>query len=84
MSAGWEAIDRLQESEALGPHAGRRLGPILTWEAAALRQGGRSKQKQVPHDAVSSCLVRILSITQLLVRQQNRVSSGLIHTLSTP
>jgi len=84
MQAGFEAIDLLQESEELVPHAGRSLVPILSWDAESLRQGCGIKQKQVTHDAVSSCLVSIISITQWMARQRKRVGSGIIHTLSTP
>ena len=63
MQAGFEAIDLLQESEELVPHAGRSLVPILSWDAESLRQGGRIKQKQGAHDAVSSDLVS-LSLSQ--------------------
>jgi len=84
LQAGFEAIDLRQESEALVPPAGRRLAPIRSWDAESLRQGCGIKQKQVTHGAVSSCLVSIISITQWMARQQKRVGSGIIHTLSTP
>jgi len=84
MQAGCEAIDLLQESEELLPHACRRLVPILSWDAESLRQGCGIKQKQVTHDAVSSCLASLISITQWMARQQKSVGSGIIHTLPTP
>ena len=58
---GFKGIDRLEESEKLVPHACRGLVPILSWDAESLRQGCGIKQKQVTHDAVSLCLVSIIS-----------------------
>ena len=77
MPAGCEAIALLQESEALLPHACRGLVPILSWDAESLRQGDGIKQKQVAHDAVSSCRVRIISSTQRMERPQKSVGSGI-------
>ena len=45
MQAGFEAIDLLQESEELVPHACRSLVPILSGDAESLRQGCGIKQK---------------------------------------
>ena len=84
MEAGFEALDLLEESEALVPHACRRLGPILSWDAASLRQGCGITQNQVTHDEVSSCLVSLISLTPWRARQQKSAGSGIIHTLSAP
>jgi hypothetical protein len=66
------------------PHAGWGRVSILSWDVESLRQGGGLKQKQIAHDAVSSCLVSLISITQRMARQQKSVGSGIIHTLPTP
>ena len=84
MQAGFEGIDPLQECEELVPHARRGLVPIRSGDTESLRQGCRIKQKQVAHDAVSSCLVSIISITPRRARQQKSVGSGIIYTLPTP
>src|SRR5215467_4681170 len=41
------------------PHARGGLVPILSWTAKSIRKGGRIKQKQGAHDAVSSDLVSL-------------------------
>ena len=84
MQTGFEGIDPLQERKELVPHACRGLVPILSWDAESLRPGCGIKQKQVAHDAVSSCFVSIISIIQRMARQQKSVGSGIIHTLPTP
>ena len=57
VQTGCKGLDRLQEGEDLVSHAYRRLPPILRWDAASIRKGGRIKQKQGAHGAVSSALV---------------------------
>jgi hypothetical protein len=81
---GFEGLDPLQEGEEVMPHARGSLVPILSGDAESLRKGNRIKQQQGAHDAVSSDLVRIISITQWLARQQNSVGNGIIQTLPTP
>ncbi len=41
------------------PHARGGLLPILSWDAESIRKGGRIKQKQGAHDAVSSYLASL-------------------------
>jgi hypothetical protein len=80
----FEGIDLFEESEKLMPHTCRGLVPILSWDAESLRKAYRIKQKQVAHDALSSCLVSIISSTQRIARQQKSVGSGISYTLPTP
>lgn len=63
VKTGFEGLDALQEGEEVRPHARRGLVPIRSWDTESLRKGGRIKQKQGAHDAVSSDLVR-LSLSQ--------------------
>ena len=84
MQAGFESIDLLQESEKLLPHACRGLMPILSWDAESLRQGCGIKQKQIAHDAVSSCLVSLISTTKCLAWQQKSVRCGTCLPWATP
>jgi hypothetical protein len=64
MQAGFEGIELLEEREQLVPHAGRGRVPILSRDAESRRQRGGSTQKQGTHEAVSSCLVGLISLTQ--------------------
>jgi len=59
VETGVEGLDALQEGEEVMPHTRAGLMPILSWDAESLRQGGRIKQKQGAHDAVSSDLVSL-------------------------
>ena len=70
METSGEGLDALQEGEAVRPHARRGRWPILSWEAETIRQGGRLKQNQGAHAAVSSDLVR-LSLPQNAWQQKN-------------
>jgi hypothetical protein len=59
VETGFEGLDTLQEGEEVMPHARGGLVPILGWDAESSRKGGRIKQKQGAHDAVSSDLVSL-------------------------
>jgi hypothetical protein len=74
VATGFKGLDALQEGEEVMPHARGGLVPILSWDAEFRRQGGRSKQKQGAHDAVSSDLVS-LSLPQN-ARHGSRKMSG--------
>jgi hypothetical protein len=63
IKTGFEGLDTLQEGEEVMLHTRGGLLPILSWDAKAIRKGGRIKQKQGAHDAVSSYLVS-LSLSQ--------------------
>ena len=59
MNTGFEGLDPLQEGEEVMPHARGGLVPILSGDAESIRKGGRIKQQQGAHDAVSSDLVSL-------------------------
>jgi hypothetical protein len=59
VETGFEGLDALEEREEVMPHARGGLLPILSWNAKSIRKGGRIKQKQGAHDAVSSSLVSL-------------------------
>src|SRR5262249_15442834 len=70
---GFGGCDALQEGEDLGSPPRGRLWPILRWDTASLRQGGRIKQQHGAHDAVSSDPRAPISTTKCRTWPQNNV-----------